>query len=231
MPPARSNRAEILDDVTSCVSAGELNGNLRDIQRANRLFGGTRIMVRALSRVAGDAKPCTIIDLATGSADIPAAFIAQAERECWDVRVIATDLQPQVIAVAQARELRGKLYVQQADALDLPYDDDSFDIATLALALHHFDADEAIRVLTEMRRVARHYLIVSDLARSWPGYAGAWLVGKLLTRNRLTRNDAPLSALRAYTPAEALEMAVAAGWSSAKVSTVRPFRFILVGRP
>jgi hypothetical protein len=74
-------------------------------------------------------------------------------------------------------------------------------------------------------------LLISDLARTLPGYGGAWLFGHLLTRNRLTRHDAPLSVKRAYTPAEALELAQQAGWRRARVRSVLPFRYVLTGQP
>ena len=48
------------------------------------------------------------------------------------------------------------------------------------------------------------------LRRSLLGYLGAWLLVRVVTRNRLTRYDAPLSVHRAYTCAEALALARAA---------------------
>ena len=53
-----------------------------------------------------------------------------------------------------------------------------------------------------MARVARAGIVVNDLARSWLCVLGAWLLSRLATRNRLSRNDAPLSARRAYSRAE-----------------------------
>ena len=45
-------------------------------------------------------------------------------------------------------------------------------------------------------------VIVNDLNRACVHWLGAWLLGHLLTRNALTRHDAPLSVRRAYTPRE-----------------------------
>ena len=58
--------------------------------------------------------------------------------------------------------------------------------------------DEAVRLLREMARVARLGVVVNDLDRSRLGWVGAWLLGHLLTGNRYTRHDAPLSVRRAY---------------------------------
>jgi hypothetical protein len=74
-------------------------------------------------------------------------------------------------------------------------------------------------------------MLVNDLERSWAGYAGAWLFGRLLTSNPMTRNDAPLSVRRAYTRPEALALAHAAGWHGARVRYSVPHRYVLTGRP
>ena len=63
-----------------------------------------------------------------------------------------------------------------------------------------------------MARVARLGVVVNDLDRT-PARAGSgrWLIGHLLTRNRYTRHDAPLSVRRPYRADEAAELLRAAG--------------------
>lgn len=234
MTLARTQQLELLDQLAEHASNHDVAGNLRDIRRVNRWFGGTRAVLNAVKPMLderGSAAPLSILDVATGSADIPAAIVTWAVRTGSAVRIVATDLQPDIVAVARAAERPGCIIVEQADALRLPYPDHSFDVALLSLALHHFAPDDAIRVLRQMGRVARTALVVSDLERSRMGLAGAWLVGNLLTTNRLTRNDAPLSVRRAYTAPEALALAHAAGWHGARVRRTVPFRFLLTGRP
>jgi len=43
----------------------------------------------------------------------------------------------------------------------------------------------------------------------------------------MTRHDAPLSVLRAYTPDEALDLARQAGWKNPRVRRTRFFRMVL----
>jgi SAM-dependent methyltransferase len=234
MPLARSERLELLDTDAALAPARELAGNLRDIRRVNRYLGGTRAVLRVVQpalRHVPIGQYVEILDLATGSADIPLAIVRQARRAGRRVRIVATDFQPSVLAVARAADLPAEVELAEADARALPYADRSFDLVILSLALHHFDPEEGRRVLAEMRRVGRRMLIVNDLERCRLGYAGAWLMGHLLTRNRLTRHDAPLSVRRAYTPTEALALAHAAGWRRAHARRVRPFRFVLTGVP
>lgn len=234
MPLARTNDVEILDHVGDRADTDALTDNLRDIRRANRWLGGTRAVLSALAPLlppTDDGQPISILDVATGSADIPVALADWAERRGLNIRIVATDFQPEVLAVARASERPGRIIVERADALDLPYPDRAFDVVTLSLALHHFEPEDALRVLREMGRVGRRTLIVSDLERSRLGLAGAWLFGRLLTTNPMTRNDAPLSVRRAYTRPEALALAHAASWRGAQVRSVVPCRYLLSGRP
>jgi SAM-dependent methyltransferase len=231
---ARTDRVELLDRADGPASRDELAVNLRDIRRANRYFGGTRAVLACLRPVLAElaaANPVAILDLATGSADIPIAIDDLARRRGWDARIVATDVQPEIVAAARERVGARPIDVQQVDARELPYPDGAFDVVLLSLALHHFAPDEALRVLREMRRAGRARLIVSDLERSRAGYAGAWLFGHLLTGNRMTRHDAPLSVQRAYTPEEALGLARAAGWRAPVVRRVVPFRYVLTDGP
>ncbi|MDQ3548158.1 MAG: methyltransferase domain-containing protein [Chloroflexota bacterium] len=233
LPLARTTHLELLDRLGDLTPGQVLSGNLRDIRRANRWFGGTRAIRDEIAPLArrNTAEPLSILDVATGSADIPVALVNWAEREGNGLRIVATDLQPAVLAVARAAVRPERITVEQADALSLPYPDDTFDVVTLSLALHHFEPEDAQRVLREMGRVARQALIVNDLERSRSGYLGAWLFAHLLTTNPMTRNDAPLSVRRAYTRPEALALAHAAGWHRARVRAVVPCRYMLTGRP
>jgi hypothetical protein len=53
--------------------------------------------------------------------------------------------------------------------------------------------------------------VVNDLDRSRVGWVAAWLLGHLLTANRYTRHDAPLSVRRAYRADEMAAMLRTAG--------------------
>lgn len=185
----------------------ELAGNLRDLRRINRLLGGVELSRRAIDRLVAERAPgapdLAIVDVGTGAADIPVALLADAQRRGGRVTVTAIDSRPEVLAAAAVArpgldDVAG-LTLGVADGRSLPYPDAAFDVAHASLVVHHLDHHNATTVLREMARVARLGVIVNDLSPGWPYWAGAWLVGHLLTANRYTRHDAPLSVLRAYT--------------------------------
>ena len=228
--PPRSGKTELLDD--SGHDPAELATNFRDIQRVNQLLGGTSAILRHLPRLLEaipPAQPVTVLDLATGSADIPLAISRWAKRHGTAITTVASDSSAAILALART-QVAGHpgITVAQYDARAVPLPDKQFDIVLCSLSLHHFAPDDAVRVLREMDRLARTGFILNDLRRGRLGYAAAWIASRLTTRNRLTRNDAPLSVMRAYTPDELDRLLHRAGIDNAVISTHPWFRMAAV---
>ena len=209
----RSDATELLDGRLDDPRA--LAGNLRDLRRINRWLGGVSLSADAIEALAAHRPDLTLIDVGTGGADIPVGLLERAAARGRQWTIVALDSRPEVLAaVVLARPdlaTRDGLELHVGDGLSLPYADDSFDVAHCSLVVHHCSPDEAVALLREMARVARLGVVVNDLDRRWLGWIGAWLIGHLLTRNRFTRHDAPLSVRRAYRPSEMVAMLRASG--------------------
>jgi SAM-dependent methyltransferase len=231
-PLPRSEASELLDGAVD--DPAELADNFRDIQRVNRLLGGTATVLRHLPALLADVpadRPAVILDLATGAADIPLAIARQAERHGRPVRIIASDAFDAILDLARANVAgHPEIELVRIDARAVPLPDESVDIAVCSLSLHHFPPSDAARVLREMRRVARVGFILNALRRRRPGWLAAWVAARLTTRNRLTRNDAPLSVLRAYTPHVLAGLLADAGIEGAEITTHPWFRMAAVDR-
>ncbi|CAN5715586.1 hypothetical protein BH23CHL3_BH23CHL3_05860 [soil metagenome] len=230
LPLPRSDEEELLDDASQ--DPRELAENLRDIRRVNQLLGGTSTVLRHLPRMIAnipDEQPITVLDLATGSGDIPLAITRWARRRHFSMTIVASDCSEDILAVAQKQIAdTPSITLARHDARAVPLPDKEFDIVLCSLSLHHFAPDDAVHVLREMDRLARVGFILNDLYRSRLGYAAAWIAARLTTRNRLTRNDAPLSVRRAYTPRELDELLRRAGINDATISTHLWFRMAAV---
>jgi SAM-dependent methyltransferase len=226
----RSDAAELMDG--DGFTAAELNANFRDIQRANRWFGGTSAIQNELPELVPDgAENLSLLDIATGAADIPIAIQRWCTARGLAANITATDIAPRMLALArtQITEVPG-ISLRQADARALPFASHSFDVVTCSLALHHFDPAGAVQVLREMNRLCVIGFIANDLRRDAIGYGATWLASRLTTRNRLTRHDAPLSIRRAYTPVELRALLDEAGVIDAEVRTLPWFRMVAVKR-
>jgi len=216
--------AGVLELMDGHVAAAELEGSLVDLERANRFLGGSAPILREIRRVDGRR----VLDIGSGSADIPLAIVRDGARHGRDVRVTCLDRSESMIAIARRRTGNDeRLTFVRGEGDRLPFDSGTFDVTTCALALHHFEPTSARLLLAEMRRVAGRTPIVCDLRRSRVAHAGVLLWSTVCTRNRLTRHDGPLSVRRAYTPDEACELAHDAGWSNPRVRKDAFFRMTL----
>jgi ubiquinone/menaquinone biosynthesis C-methylase UbiE len=208
----RAQAPELMDD--PAVDPEQLAGNFDDIERANRWFGG----IAPVRHEVFARKAESVLDVGCGSADVARALIREARHRGGWLDITCLDASAKVLTIARARSSREpEMRFVQADATALPFPDAAFDLVTCNLTLHHFEPSEAIAALKEFRRVARLTPLVCDLRRSALASAATRLFVAFFARNRLTKHDAPLSARRAYTPAEALDLARAAGWSAPRV--------------
>lgn len=201
----RSTAHELLDG--DQLDAVELRRNLREMAMLNRLPGGVGDSVRAVERLLGDQTEATVLDVGTGSGD----FVRRLRRR-RHVEVIASDVRDEILEIA-ARNLAGTNNVSllKADARAIPLADGEVDVAHASLLMHHFDPDDAVPALAEMRRVSRLGVVINDLRRGLLPFAITAATVLALSRGAYTRHDGVLSARRAYTLAELDTLAARAG--------------------
>ena len=219
-----SKRATALELIDLPIdSEAELRESFGYIAFANRFFGGIGAVQTGLRAL----KPETLLDVASGIGDIPAALSRSARSEGRRLQITCIDNNELLVSYARARYSGvPNISFVVANATTLPFADRAFDVAMCNLALHHFDPLSAVALLAELRRVSKISPLVTDLRRSFVTYASTYVFTRF-SRNRLTRHDGPLSARRAYTAAEALELAREAGWRSPSVKTHAVIRLVL----
>jgi SAM-dependent methyltransferase len=187
----RADASELLD--SGRLSLPEVEANLADLERLNRLPGGTAASMRGIGHLVAPGNGARILDVGTGRGDMPLAFASRG----WDV--VAVDANPVVLVVARRRLGGHGIDVVGADARALPFEDGGFDVAHASLLLHHLDPAAAVAALRELCRVARRGIVINDLRRGWLPLAASAASVALLGRSRVTRTDGLASARRAYT--------------------------------
>ncbi len=214
----RSDTAELLDGQLDDPEA--LEGNLGDLRRVNRWFGGVALSDQGLEALAPGATRLSVLDVGTGGADIPMALLEQASRRGRGLTITAIDSREEIVGAAvrvrPAIANTHGLILDTGDGRRLDFPDRSFDIAHCSLVLHHLEPDAAVELLREMGRVARFGVVINDLDRSRLNLFGARLLTRLGTRNRYTRSDGPLSVQRAYRVPEVVRLL--------RTSGLRPMR-------
>lgn len=234
VPPRRfdPHRPELMDRPDADPDV--LSGELRNLRRINARMGSLMLVRNAvLSLVSAMAPTRTIdiLDLATGSADHPAALVAAFRRAGRRVSITAVDKNEIVLDAAQAfaGHIEG-IRFEQRDIRALPYPSGSFDVVLCSFALHHFSREDAVTILREMRRLSRVGFVVHDLSRSYPAALATWIYTHLTTRNVMTRRDGVMSVMNAFVKSELREMAAEAGVSNAAIWNAGWFRLMAVWR-
>lgn len=198
-PPPRQSAPEILDD--PAISDAVRLRSMADVERSNAIFGGRRAVVNAMVRLlpaGGSIGPLTLLDVGSGAGDVPAAVRAAAAARGVQVRVVALDLIPSLARKSGERADHAVC----ANALELPFAAGSVHFATCSMLLHHFTSEDVVRLLSELNRVSRHAVVVSDLRRSRLAAWGFWLASRPLGFHPVTRSDGTHSVLRGFTPGE-----------------------------
>jgi ubiquinone/menaquinone biosynthesis C-methylase UbiE len=110
-----------------------------------------------IARRAAALAATHILETAAGTGVVTEALHAALP----DARIVATDLNPPMLEMAAARVDASTVQFQQADALDLPFDDGSFDLVVCQFGAMFFP--DRVRGHAEARRVlgdGGHYLLV-----------------------------------------------------------------------
>jgi 2-polyprenyl-3-methyl-5-hydroxy-6-metoxy-1,4-benzoquinol methylase len=193
------------------VSA-ELERDLERIRQLNRWFGSYRLIGHFVRRWIKPGDTRRIVDLATGSGDIPRLIVHYARRIGAKVEIDALDRQSATVEIA--RKLSAaypEISYHAANILDWS-PTEAYDIVLCTLVLHHFSDEDAVTVLRRCRECSQGFVLVSDLRRGLLATVGVYLLTALIFREPMTRYDARLSVERAFSFSELRKLAVRAGW-------------------
>jgi ubiquinone/menaquinone biosynthesis C-methylase UbiE len=232
LTPERVYTEELLD--AGAGNDDDVAANLADLRRLNGVLGGSRVILGALNELTyGSAcENLSLLDVGTGSADIPAKAVAWCKAKRIRPRIVGLDLSERNLRVTREHlSVRPEVSLVRGDALRLPFRRRSFDFVSASLLLHHFREADIVRLLAEFGRVARRAVIINDLVRNLVPYYFIRLTGPFITSSFLTRHDAPVSVLRGFTSHELRELAWKAGLASSYVERVFPFRLRMICRP
>jgi hypothetical protein len=212
MPFERIPADEWLD--TDHGSPHEVASALRSLHFVNRWFGGNRVhrnLLRNAARKCPDV-PITslsVLEVAAGRATALASATTALQREGIIVHATLLDRQPSHLPAAWPPHLPAPTLLT-GDALALPLPDNSVDIVSCCLFLHHLNPQQAAAFLQEALRVSRVAVLINDLERTRTHYALARAFA-LVDPSRLSRHDGPVSVRQAHSAPELRALLTATG--------------------
>lgn len=151
--------------------------------RMNRLitFGMDVGWRKKVLKIVADSQPESILDIATGTGDMP-ILMKDTDAE----RIIGIDISSGMLEVAKQKikdqKLENLIDFELGDAENLPYDDGSFDAATVSYGIRNFQ--DLIKGLSEILRVLSPggilVILETSVPQSFPMKQGYWIHTKLV---------------------------------------------------
>lgn len=226
-PGARQVREELMDD--DSLGDSELFRALRGLSRINRLSGSARLLWPFLAAQAARLdRPIRVLDIATGSGDIPIALKKRALATGIEIEIHACDrnLKALHFAKAKSKAAGGRIWFFPLDALNEPLPL-GYDIITCSLFLHHLNNTQAAILLKKLSEAAGSGFIINDLRRERFALALAFAATRLVSRSQVLRTDGVRSIQNAFTVQELTQLANQAGLRSFTVEKRFPARMLL----
>jgi len=194
--------------------SAELERDLERIRQLNRWFGSYHLVLGFIRRWIRPADKIRVVDLATGSGDIPRLIVDYARKIGATVEIDALDRQPATLEIAR-RMSADYPEISYREANILEWNSvESYDITLCTLALHNFSTEDAVRLVRRCCQVSKRFVLVSDLRRSFSLVAGVYVLTALIFREPMMRYDARLSAIRAFSFSEMRDLALRARWEN-----------------
>ena len=190
---------ELLD--TDNGTPAEVASSLVDLNRINRWFGGVSTTSSLILEIAEkiNANSLSLLEVASGAGYVPQATSRTVSRRGVQLNITLLDYN-----ASHLRDRNGSGAVS-GDAVSLPFRDESFDIVSSCLFLHHLPPEAVVASVKEGLRVCRTAVVINDVIRH-PIHLALVYASLPLYRSRLTHHDAPASVRQAYTLEEMREM-------------------------
>ena len=139
----------------------ELERDLERLRQLNRWFGSHRLVSTFVRRWILPGAQMRVVDLATGSGDIPRLVVDHARKIGAQIEIDAVDQQPATLEIA--RRLSAEYpEISYHVANILEWDGaQGYDIALCSLVLHHFSDDDAVKLLRRCRALSKRFVLAT----------------------------------------------------------------------
>lgn len=203
---------------------------LSRLNRWSRADGGLwRELKAEAHRMQG--KSLRVLDIATGSGDLPIRLAQRARSAQLPIQFSACDLSETALKVGEENALRENVEIDFfcLNGVEEPIPT-GFDVITVSLFLHHLSDEKIVSVLAKLAQAAQRLILINDLSRSWWNLGLVYFASRLLSRSRVVHFDGPVSVRAAFTKVELIELSSRAGLKNIQIRSQFPARWLIVWR-
>lgn len=222
----RDCQPELMDDPT--LDPLEHKKALAGLARINRFSNSAGVLWPSLEKFYANnsSRPLRVLDIATGSGDVPIALAKRASQKGMQIEFAGCDFSPIAVENAKHQATQAGLKIEffPLNVLEEPLPE-GYDVLTSSLFFHHLSREHALLLLAKMAKVTQ-LVLINDLNRGRLNYLLVWLASHALTRSYVVHVDGPLSVRAAFTKAEFLKLSEEAGVQNGSIRSKFPARFL-----
>jgi len=226
----RSYEPEMLDALD--IPADLLIKNLRELDFINRALAGHSISITGIKElVTQKDKTYHIVDLGCGSGDAMQYISRWAKAAGFKVRLTGVDRNANVIQyMTQYCKDYPNITGVVNDFSEFLKTETSIDIIHCSLFCHHLNEDELLELFRYIRNSVHTGFVLNDLQRSRIAYYGVYAITHLLNGSTLSKNDGPISVLRAFRKKELQLLLQNSEISNYSIRWKWAFRYLVTGQ-
>jgi len=224
----RSLESELMD--APDVSEALLFRNLDELDTLNRYSGGHSVTLNGIKRlINGNTTNYTIVDLGCGSGDALRYIADWARKNAFTFNLVGVDKNPEAINYLKNHcrdypEIKGIV----SDVSEYFDNQNSVDIVISSLFFHHLNDSDILDIIDQSQQKVKLGMVINDLQRNRIAYFGAWLIPRLLNGTYLSKNDGPLSVLKAFKKNELELLLKTAGIKKYTIEWKWLFRYLVI---
>lgn len=215
----RSFEPELMDDTS--VSKELVDEALSELKLINKYLGGNSVSQKGIELLKDKTvkENLKVLDLGAGSSDNLLMF-----KEKFQMNIFPVDLNMNICRVLK-EEFPNTI---NCNALVLPLKQNSFDAAHASLFFHHFNEDEIVKMLKQLKDVTRDAIVINDLRRSVLALTGIKILTSLFSKSKLVKYDAPLSVKRGFKKNELIKLLKGSGLNNFMIKRKWAFRWLVI---
>lgn len=164
---ARNTDIELMDNPDLGIE--ELKEVFIDINRANEMLGGSKIILKALAKLIKNPskESYSILDMGCGDGYMLRKVALYLRKHKINAKLIGMDIREDILSIAReaSADYPEIEYIKQ-DVLQLDPEKFRCDILLCTLTMHHFDNDEILKFLRKFVSISSIGVVINDLHRS-----------------------------------------------------------------
>ncbi len=206
--------------------------NLRELDFINRVMGGHAISINGIRKFVNQKdKIYHIVDLGCGSGDTLQYISRWAHAAGFKVKLTGVDRNADVIHyMTQYCKDYPDITGVVSDSIEFLKSETDIDIIHCSLFCHHLNDLELLDLFTYFKKSVHTGFVLNDLHRSRIAYYGVYAITHILNGSSLSKNDGPISVLRAFKKNEIRVLLHKAEIFNYSIRWKWAFRYLVTGQ-